>query len=124
MLVVQFYSWCVVCAIISGDGYRLVFFFFQAEDGIRDLTVTGVQTCALPIFAAGAGERRGARRADVARADEEGPLGLSRGSDRARRAGGGSDRRAVPSQHDGRRAPLGGGARDLAASPGDRAARS
>src|SRR2546427_9481739 len=29
------------------------FFFFQAEDGIRDLTVTGVQTCALPIFATG-----------------------------------------------------------------------
>src|SRR2546430_5101602 len=29
-------------------------FFFQAEDGIRDLTVTGVQTCALPILAAGA----------------------------------------------------------------------
>src|SRR5216683_518498 len=27
----------------------LVFFFFQAEDGIRDLIVTGVQTCALPI---------------------------------------------------------------------------
>src|SRR2546430_12452111 len=27
-----------------------VFFFFQAEDGIRDLTVTGVQTCALPIY--------------------------------------------------------------------------
>src|SRR5689334_23847586 len=26
------------------------FFFFQAEDGIRDGTVTGVQTCALPIF--------------------------------------------------------------------------
>src|SRR2546430_7300981 len=25
-------------------------FFFQAEDGIRDLTVTGVQTCALPIL--------------------------------------------------------------------------
>src|SRR2546430_5327181 len=33
----------------SGEcGGRL--FFFQAEDGIRDLTVTGVQTCALPIF--------------------------------------------------------------------------
>src|SRR5207302_7545697 len=32
--------------------YRLVccFFFFQAEDGIRDFHVTGVQTCALPIF--------------------------------------------------------------------------
>src|SRR5699024_11919737 len=28
----------------------LVFFFFQAEDGIRDRNVTGVQTCALPIF--------------------------------------------------------------------------
>src|SRR5690349_22642457 len=26
------------------------FFFFQAEDGIRDLYVTGVQTCALPIW--------------------------------------------------------------------------
>src|SRR2546421_9045870 len=26
-----------------------MFFFFQAEDGIRDLIVTGVQTCALPI---------------------------------------------------------------------------
>src|SRR2546430_11017107 len=32
-----------------------VFFFFQAEDGIRDLTVTGVQTCALPIWRAGDG---------------------------------------------------------------------
>src|SRR5205085_4805885 len=29
-------------------------FFFQAEDGIRDLTVTGVQTCALPILRQGA----------------------------------------------------------------------
>src|SRR6266481_5507943 len=28
----------------------IFFFFFQAEDGIRDGTVTGVQTCALPIF--------------------------------------------------------------------------
>src|SRR5690606_39371477 len=28
---------------------RLYFFFFQAEDGIRDFHVTGVQTCALPI---------------------------------------------------------------------------
>jgi len=27
-----------------------LFFFFQAEDGIRDTSVTGVQTCALPIF--------------------------------------------------------------------------
>ena len=28
----------------------VVFFFFQAEDGIRDDLVTGVQTCALPIY--------------------------------------------------------------------------
>src|SRR5256885_8348417 len=27
-----------------------IFFFFQAEDGIRDYKVTGVQTCALPIY--------------------------------------------------------------------------
>src|SRR2546430_4602675 len=38
-------SYRVVC------GVRVRFFFFQAEDGIRDLTVTGVQTCALPISA-------------------------------------------------------------------------
>src|SRR2546430_386545 len=38
---------------ICCKGRRLFayFFFFQAEDGIRDLTVTGVQTCALPISA-------------------------------------------------------------------------
>src|SRR5687768_18420311 len=29
---------------------RDFFFFFQAEDGIRDVAVTGVQTCALPIY--------------------------------------------------------------------------
>src|SRR5690606_40584093 len=28
----------------------ILYFFFQAEDGIRDFHVTGVQTCALPIF--------------------------------------------------------------------------
>src|SRR2546422_7663669 len=30
--------------------YFCFFFFFQAEDGIRDVAVTGVQTCALPIL--------------------------------------------------------------------------
>src|SRR2546430_5876436 len=34
-------------ARLANDG--MADFFFQAEDGIRDLTVTGVQTCALPI---------------------------------------------------------------------------
>src|SRR5215203_6733262 len=32
------------------SGYSIFFFFFQAEDGIRDSGVTGVQTCALPIY--------------------------------------------------------------------------
>src|SRR2546422_7579414 len=35
--------------IVSADEYFIIFFFFQAEDGIRDVAVTGVQTCALPI---------------------------------------------------------------------------
>src|SRR5215213_4928494 len=34
----------------------LLFFFFQAEDGIRDWSVTGVQTCALPISGGAGGE--------------------------------------------------------------------
>src|SRR5882762_10628148 len=35
----------------------IFFFFFQAEDGIRDSSVTGVQTCALPISPRGPGQR-------------------------------------------------------------------
>src|SRR5438270_9689772 len=35
---------------LPADGVAVSIFFFQAEDGIRDLTVTGVQTCALPIL--------------------------------------------------------------------------
>src|SRR5947209_20341114 len=46
------------------------FFFFQAEDGIRDIGVTGVQTCALPIFHTSPTRKRGrpslARRAGIA----------------------------------------------------------
>src|SRR5438270_5297653 len=38
------------CWIVFVVLFCFFFFFFQAEDGIRDLTVTGVQTCALPIF--------------------------------------------------------------------------
>src|SRR2546429_2978236 len=33
----------------EADAARVAMFFFQAEDGIRDVAVTGVQTCALPI---------------------------------------------------------------------------
>src|SRR2546430_6023002 len=53
---------------IYPPGYDGVyFFFFQAEDGIRDLTVTGVQTCALPICVREAPYRRavGDRARDV-----------------------------------------------------------
>src|SRR5437867_13181681 len=39
----------------------IYFFFFQAEDGIRDRTVTGVQTCALPISLAPAWQRASPR---------------------------------------------------------------
>src|SRR4030043_1725777 len=34
---------------VGDTGMGVFFFFFQAEDGIRDVAVTGVQTCALPI---------------------------------------------------------------------------
>src|SRR5258708_35142589 len=37
--------------------YVFLVYFFQAEDGIRDDLVTGVQTCALPIFAEAQGRR-------------------------------------------------------------------
>jgi len=39
--------------VVVGVSCLLFFFFFQAEDGIRDVAVTGVQTCALPIAIAG-----------------------------------------------------------------------
>src|SRR5207237_6009711 len=57
----------------------LSFLFFQAEDGIRDSSVTGVQTCALPIWLAAhahalrrraAGKRAGAGRELVDRSEE------------------------------------------------------
>src|SRR2546422_5787109 len=45
---------CVCASVLSSSvssmNCLLFFFFFQAEDGIRDVAVTGVQTCALPIF--------------------------------------------------------------------------
>src|SRR2546427_2306085 len=50
--------------------FFLFFFFFQAEDGIRDLTVTGVQTCALPISLRG--DSAGAREPAERRAGEAG----------------------------------------------------
>src|SRR5437762_9468913 len=50
--------------IIRSRADSLVTFFFQAEDGIRDTSVTGVQTCALPISCLSAqhASRKAARR--------------------------------------------------------------
>src|SRR5437667_701473 len=57
-MLVLFCVWCVrsllgfrLCLFLLSFVYSLsfFFFFFQAEDGIRDRDVTGVQTCALPI---------------------------------------------------------------------------
>src|SRR2546430_8803753 len=70
-LLFSHYSLFLLCRYLC-----FFFFFFQAEDGIRDLTVTGVQTCALPIFQAGRIEilrcalqgRSALRRSNVRRA--------------------------------------------------------
>src|SRR4051794_41891019 len=52
-----------------------MFFFFQAEDGIRDGRVTGVQTCALPICGLGAcALQRGGAPAHAGPAGAAGPL--------------------------------------------------
>ena len=41
---------CCCVGVDCGNLYAVFVFFFQAEDGIRDVAVTGVQTCALPIW--------------------------------------------------------------------------
>src|SRR3712207_7448715 len=64
--------------------FFVVFFFFQAEDGIRDIGVTGVQTCALPILA---GTAPSSSRAVAPRAP---------GRRNAPRAAGGPGRRTTP----------------------------
>src|SRR5438874_10544513 len=66
------------------------FFFFQAEDGIRDLYVTGVQTCALPIFSAASHASSSVR--DVA--DARGSVGGCRKGRLCRRREGDADGRS------------------------------
>src|SRR6266516_6711286 len=62
------------------------FFFFQAEDGIRDRTVTGVQTCALPILPRVGAPRPGRGRLGRAARRARDPLGRGR-ADGSRRGG-------------------------------------
>src|SRR6266496_6341085 len=63
------------------------FFFFQAEDGIRDLYVTGVQTCALPISVEAV---RSVRASDPELLSQYGPIALVA-------SGGGGD--SLPTLH-------------------------
>src|SRR5947208_1387868 len=76
-------SWKVIFGGVFVDVYS--FFFFQAEDGIRDDLVTGVQTCALPILEedrqgreAHLPRERGRRRHGRAEQDREVPGGRLR----------------------------------------------
>src|SRR3712207_7146530 len=83
-----------------------VFFFFQAEDGIRDIGVTGVQTCALPISGEGniiARNGPGGGR-QVGREAEGGVQGGGAGRGRdARRPGYGDDRAVAGRRSEERR---------------------
>src|SRR5437762_9088919 len=92
--------------------FIVYFFFFQAEDGIRDTSVTGVQTCALPIWRRRHGDRmvasvavRGLRHLLCGALDAEVSrrLRFSRGDggDPAGRALESSRRRAAGDRHDG-----------------------
>src|SRR5216683_7123127 len=59
----------VVCILLGREKARLwFFFFFQAEDGIRDLIETGVQTCALPILYSKAASPRRSSASEVSSA--------------------------------------------------------
>src|SRR3712207_9409369 len=80
-------------------------FFFQAEDGIRDIGVTGVQTCALPIYA----NREPSRHRSVWADDQEQRAGAPRRDGRdpwlSFRVRGDRDRKSVVS---GKSVDLGG----------------
>src|SRR2546425_1287616 len=95
----------------------LFLFFFQAEDGIRDKLVTGVQTCALPICPTPLRRCAGRRRRYTRRLR---PAGRSRpaqgaGASRARRA---ADRVARLARHDrGGRVAAGADRRGAPAPP-------
>src|SRR5947208_6679847 len=52
-----------VVSSTNSNHRHIIFFFFQAEDGIRDDLVTGVQTCALPIYMEKSHRDRSVRRA-------------------------------------------------------------
>src|SRR5437016_8598885 len=57
--------------MLNTSDFIFIFFFFQAEDGIRDWSVNGVQTCALPILQDGAPETKVALRLSSKRASHK-----------------------------------------------------
>src|SRR5207302_3275053 len=60
--------------IMYSSDFITFFFFFQAEDGIRDFHVTGVQTCALPISKIKSWHRMAGCRARLARSRQRAAL--------------------------------------------------
>src|SRR2546422_11642030 len=80
---------CTICYIYV--------FFFQEKAGIRDVAVTGVQTCALPISGGGAAPRRRGARPRAARAGHDPPR-------RGRSTGGGDGDHAQYGVSTGQRA--------------------
>src|SRR6185437_15407281 len=110
--------WCGWGGGGGGGVWVVLFFFFQAEDGIRDKLVTGVQTCALPIWARLGRDRGGRARLAGDDGPRDGdapgpaqPAGLGQPADPraagrpARQADGAPERR----QRRGVRRVLGGG---------------
>src|SRR3712207_7805303 len=65
----------IMSLILDVTGY---YFFFQAEDGIRDIGVTGVQTCALPILTGDKGPVVERKLADLTRIGITGAKGGDR----------------------------------------------
>src|SRR2546425_2081185 len=92
----------------------MFFFFFQAEDGIRDKLVTGVQTCALPIYwvrltpGASPGISGGPGSEPLAEPQPERPVPERFGSGAGRRGGAGGVRNRADERHLVIRAPAAG----------------
>src|SRR3712207_7636077 len=96
--------------------YNRGFFFFQAEDGIRDIGVTGVQTCALPISRRCGGIALAFSRCSASAPTARRSTGRGRPSVRSRRRSGGRRSGSSPTRAGdrksvvlGKRVDLGGG---------------
>src|SRR5947209_15287814 len=76
MVLLDYFLMCLCVCVFF---FFLFFFFFQAEDGIRDIGMTGVQTCALPIYLP-----QGVRRSDGGARRRWSPDGRLWGAGRSR----------------------------------------